>query len=94
MSGKRIYRDRLYVVALPQGISGFRQPSIPALVTGASLKANGYADWNSHDGRFIVSGVKVWRVNDGRLPEFQPRMSFDEAAAYLKVNPYSYMVAA
>ena len=41
----RIYSDRLYVVAEPQGISGFPRPSAPAIVTGRELRRSRRYDW-------------------------------------------------
>lgn len=77
----------LYLVALPQGISGFPKPSIPALVTYRCMRKRLYVPW--HD-----QGVNVFaatfRMDDGHLPDYQPRGNFAAAQAHLNANPWSY----
>lgn len=86
---KHIYSKRLYIVALPQGISGFRRPSVAGIVTGARKRRDLLYAW---DGKLNVSTTQ-FRMNDGHLPEFQPVGGIEEVTAFLQANPYSEAVA-
>ena len=82
----RIHPKRLYLVALPAGISGFRQPDVCGLVTGYAMRQHGLRDWCGP----VPSGnmdCATFRIGTGRLPEFQPRVSFAVAQAYLTDFP-------
>jgi hypothetical protein len=79
-----IYSKRLYLVSMPQGISGFRKPSIPALVSGIVKRRDLLEDSD----RFGNCNVLRWRMDDGHLPEFQPVGSYAEACDFVAANPY------
>lgn len=79
----------LYIVALPQGISGFRKPSVPAIVTGKRVRRDFLEPWT---GKLVVSAA-TFRMNDGHLPDFQPRGGIDAVTDFLAANPYSEAVA-
>lgn len=89
MNRKRIYKDRLYVIALPQGISGFCRPSVPAIVTGHVKKRDLLPDWG---GKLDVNTAQ-FRMNNGRCPEYQPVGGISEVTEFLKENPFSSAVA-
>lgn len=60
----RIYKAKLYIVAIPQGISGFPKPSLPAIVTGARLKRDLLKPWTG--GRVCTKADKAerdWRIS-------------------------------
>lgn len=83
---KRIYKAKLYICAVPQGISGFRQPSVPAIVTGLRLKRDSLLPWSGQ--RLGPLNAARFRLEDGRLPEFQTVVSdFAEVEAHLAKNP-------
>ena len=84
---ERIKPDALYIVALPQGISGFPKPSIPAIVTGRRLKRDHYFPWSGS--RVIVSAA-TYRMDDGRMPEFQAQGDIQAVTTFLAANPWSY----
>lgn len=86
---ERIYSRRLYVVALPQGISGFPKPSVPAIVTGARKRRDLLRDWTD---RHEPVSTATFRMFDGHLPEYQPRGGIEAVTAFLEANPWSEAV--
>jgi hypothetical protein len=85
----RIYSKRLYVVAIPQGLSGFPQPPVCGIVTGASKRRHGYRDWiGAHN-----VNTATYRVETGRFPEYQPTVGIEVVSAYLADYPSGCAVA-
>lgn len=87
---ERIYSNRIYITAIPMGISGFRKPSALGLVTGKQFRSMGR---ESATRRGVNLNTTRFRLVDGRLPEYQDRASFDEACEWLKSNPNASAVA-
>ena len=77
---------RLCIVALPQGISGFRLPSVVGIITEARQRRD----------RLPIQDLDLdtahFRMEDGHLPEFQPQGSIFEVKAFLAANPWSAAV--
>ena len=90
MADKRIKSKALYIVGLPTGISGFRGPDQPGIVTGARLRRDLLQDWSERL-RVPVSGAR-FRMNDGHLPAYQPVGDIQAVTAFLAENPYSEAV--
>ena len=88
MDGKRIKHKGLYLVLIPQGISGFPMPSIPAMVTGARLKRDLLLDYTGPIPGGCINSAR-FRLEDGHLPEYQPEGGIFEASAWLEANPMS-----
>ena len=82
----RIYSDRLYIVALPQGISGFPRPSIPGIVSGHKKRRDRLPNWV---GSLPMVSTATFRMNDGHLSCSQPCGGIDAVTAFLKANPWS-----
>ena len=85
----RVHSDRIYVSAIPQGLSGFRRPSIMGLVTGHRFRKEGK---QSATRRGITMDAQTYRLEDGRLPEFQERANLTRATEWLLANPWSAAV--
>lgn len=83
---ERIYSARLYIVSMPQGISGFRLPSVPAIVTGARKRRDLLDDWPD---RITPVSAATFRLGDGHLPEHQERGDIERVTAFLAANPWS-----
>jgi hypothetical protein len=83
---ERIHSKRLYLVAMPQGISGFHEPSVPAIVTGARKRRDLLGTWT---GARVVVSAATFRLNDGHLPEFQPTGGIGAVTAFLATSPMS-----
>jgi hypothetical protein len=86
---QRIYSKRLYIVAVPQGISGFPQPSVAGIVTGARKRRDLLPSWH---GKLNIN-VATFRMNDGHLPEYQPRGNIQAVTEFLEVNPWAEAIA-
>ena len=82
---KVIHSKCLYVVALPQGISGFQRPSIAGIVTGARKRRDLLEDWT---GKLNVS-TALFRMNDGHLSDFQPVGGIAKVTDFLAANPWA-----
>lgn len=84
----RVKRDAIYLVAFPTGISGFRGPDEPALVTGRVVKRDGLRPWTGqHLGKL---DTLTWEMFDGHLPGHCPRGTLAQACEWLKANPYTF----
>ena len=81
------YKKRLYICAIPQGISGFPKPSIPAIVTGARAVRDFLDPWCGCS--LPRTDLALFRLEDGRLPEYQGVEGITEASQYLASHPYS-----
>ena len=85
-SRTRIYNDRCYLVGIPQGISGFPQPAILAVVSGRLYRRDRV---KFHEApRMGNLNARIWRLDDGHLPDHQPRATYDEACAYVLAHPW------
>jgi hypothetical protein len=84
----RLKSKALYIVALPQGISGFRKASVPGLATGARVRRDHLEPWALP---VFIDGA-TFRMNDGHLPEFQPTGGIKEATAFLAVHPFGEVI--
>jgi len=87
---QRLKSKALYIVGLPTGISGFRGPHVAGIVTGARVRRDGLLPWSG--ARLIVSNA-TFRMNDGHLPDFQPRGGIQAVTDFLAANPFSEAVA-
>ena len=85
----RIKRNSYYVLADYPGISGFKDwtRKVECVVTGHKASKN-----RSIVQREYVPNGGMFRVNDGHLPEFQPRLSEVEALRWLDSNPFQEAV--
>ena len=84
---ERIYSKRLYIVGIRQGLSGFRRGYLPAIVTGR-LKRRELLDSYASKLPAPVSAA-TFRMEDGHLPECQPRGDIEAVTAFLADNPWS-----
>lgn len=87
MSRERIKRLAFYLVGIEQGISGLRGPTLPAIVTGARLKRDLLRPWVGD--RLGILEHRTFRLENGRLPEYQPRGSMADALEHLQINPFA-----
>lgn len=86
----RIYKDRFYVLADHPGISGFKDYSRLdyRIVTGhKASRERCYVV-----GEFLPIAEDWYRLEDGHLPEHQPKATTREALEWLTANPYSAVV--
>ena len=90
MKRERIKSASVYVVAYPQGISGFRKPDVPALVSGWTKRTDLLPDWSGYLGP--LEALR-WSLDNGRLPEFRPRTSLDQACTWIQEAPRERRIA-
>lgn len=83
----RIYKDRLYLALVPQGISGFPKPAILAVVSGRVYRRDYYTLLPLTGGEGNLN-ARVWRMEDGHLPDQQPRGTYNEACDFVRSHPY------
>ena len=87
----RIYSDRCYIVGIPQGISGFPKPPVLGVVSGTLYRRDFH--------RFVDAprmgnlNARQFRVEDGHLPDYQPRVSYDVACQWVLANPFHPAIA-
>ena len=83
MSRPRIVRDRVYVVRVAQGISGARLPDAEGVTLGACIgSGQRFSRYDVlRDASLSDSGT--YRLDDGHLPDFQPRAAFGDAIRWL-----------
>lgn len=86
MKRPRIYSTRLYIVGLPQGISGFRQPDVPGIVTGARKRRDLLHDWI---GRLPTTDSATFQLNDGRASEYRELGNIERVEAFLIAHPWA-----
>ena len=88
MNRERIYKDKLYIVKTHPGCSGFVQYDKwqYSLITGKKLQRN--RTWYEID-NMPLSGKFKYFLENGLLPDYQPKVSFQEACNWLIENPYS-----
>ena len=82
----RIYKTRFYVLETVPGISGFQRwnERERRLCTGhAAVNHRPYVI-----GEYQVKAADRLRLENGRLPEYQPILSAIEAMPTLTANPY------
>lgn len=85
---KRIYRDRFYLIESIPGISGFQRWDEREfrLVTGHKARLNRLSvvcEYVPGHGR-----PDTFRLEDGRLPEYQQVVDVGQAIAYLVREPF------
>ena len=80
----RVYKDRLYMMSEHPGLSGFQQWDKYHYYIVMGYKAQNNRSGIIHEYR--PSGRGLFRIEDGHLPDYQPR--YEEAAAiqWLKAN--------
>jgi len=88
MAAERIYSKRLYIVAHPEGISGFHRGYCPAIVTGLVLRTRRYHEWAGPLPSPVSAAHFVLR---NRNP-FGPELTITEASAALATDPYAVAV--
>lgn len=83
----RIYRDRLYFVRSRQGISGFQRwgQYDYGITSGATVKSRfGTDDVGMPPGECgNLNAGERFRLDDGHLPEFQPRATYEQAGIWV-----------
>ena len=82
----RIYKDRYYLMRDHPGLSGFRQWDKWEYWVTTGRKAQ-------HDRLDVVEEYKptehhIFRLEDGHVPDCQPRVTVQEALAWLDENPF------
>ena len=86
----RIYKDRYYLMRIHPGISGFQQWDKWEYYVTTGLKAR-------NDRTRIVREYKpgfhvIFRLEDGHVPDYQPRANEAESLTWLDENPYQRIV--
>lgn len=84
----RIYNTRVYLVYVPQGISGFPKPPILAVVSGAQYRRD-RAKLIPYSGGEGDLNTRAWRLDDGHVPDCQPRATYNEACTFAQANPWA-----
>jgi len=85
----RIYRDRVYVLANFPGISGYKDWSRLAYRIGSGKHA---ANNRTEAIGELRARSGLYRLQDGHLPDYQPRVGLDDALAWIQSNPYQTAV--
>lgn len=89
MNRARIYASKVYHCSVAQGVSGFPKESVRAICSGLLFKRDGHHRRDAGPLGFPASS-RLWRIDNGSLPEYQPRVSFGEACLFVVQNPYRY----
>ena len=86
----RIKSNHYYVLKTHPGISGFKRINewVEAVVTGLKARHNR----SDVDREYLANGLRRFRLGDGHLPDYQPRVSEVEALRWLDVNVYQGIV--
>jgi hypothetical protein len=86
MKTLRIKKGHFYVLADHPGISGFKDYTrkVETVVTAEKARNHRYCV----DREYLASGRGTFRVHDGHLPDYQPRMSEVDALRWLDANPF------
>ena len=81
----KIYKKKFYVSEVIPGLSGFQQWDKREyfLVMGTSKNSANIVR------EFVSEDAHVFRLENGRLPEYQPIVTEIEAMAWLQENPFS-----
>ena len=86
----RLYSDRQYFFRSRRGISGFQEWGAYdyGLATGATLKSKGIGrdDIGMSPQMGNLNAGRRFRLDDGHLPEYQPRATFYDAGEWVKVT--------
>ena len=89
----RIYKDRTYFIRSQRGISGFQQwgvydYGIAAGITLQSRTLFHLSDIGMPPGEcWNLNAGERFRLDDGHLPDCQPRATFDAANKWVHDNP-------
>ena len=87
----RFYSNRAYLAnASVRSIAGEWSTELH-LVSGATYRRR-YSSADIPSGR-TYANARGWRLCDGRLPEFQPRVTYDEACRWILAAPLEGRVA-
>ena len=83
----RIYSKRFYEVAEHPGISGFQrwdklQVRIVTGLVARRMRSSVLSEFDCNTDR-------IYRLDDGHLPDYQPRADASAVISYLTANPYS-----
>jgi hypothetical protein len=86
----RIYANRFYVTATTPGISGFQRwdEKEYRIVTGLRAKSRRL----DVVGELIPVGGDWYRLEDGHVPDCQPKVEHGAAFEWLTANPYQAIV--
>ena len=86
MKRHRIYSDRLYITGIRTARRG---PYLPAIVTGKRYRSDSdlIRPWPNRVPEAISTAT--FRMDDGHLPEFQPRGDINAVTEFLAANPYA-----
>ena len=91
----RIYKDQTYFVRSQRGISGFQQWGVYdyGITSGASVQSrrrhtSGSFDLGMDPGACgNLNAGERFRLDDGHLPDYQPRATFEAANKWVHDNP-------
>jgi hypothetical protein len=79
-----IYRDRVYFLTLSASISGQERREVGAIASGATVKGRyTRGDLGLPSGLGNLNDGPRFRLDDGHLPEYQPRATFNEASKWV-----------
>ncbi len=83
----RIYSERFYEIDETPGISGFQRwdKILVRVVTGRVARRLR----SSIIGEFNVTNTSTYRLDEGHLPDYQPRTNAAGVVAYLTEHVYS-----
>ena len=86
----RIKAGHYYVLADHPGISGFKDwtRKVECIVSADKARHNRALI----DREYLANGLGTFRIDDGHLPDHQPRVSEVEALRFLDSNPFSCAV--
>ena len=91
----RIYRSRVYFFEDIPGISGFKrwEEREYGIALGSTVKGRGLTLGKPAGSHGDLNTGRPFRLQDGRLPEYQDRATFDEACKWLQAAPGEYRIA-
>ena len=86
-ASRRIYSNRLYVLETTPGLSGFKRYDEKEhhVVSGQMARLNRY----DVIGEYTPSLEDTFRIENGRLPEYQPTADGLKVVEIIKTNPFT-----
>lgn len=86
---ERIHKKRTYFVSEQQGISGFmREQWVYGIASGATVqRRRSLVSGQSMIGMGNLNDGKRFRLDDGHLPDYQPRATYFEASEWVHAYP-------
>ena len=85
MGKERIYKSRVYFIEVVPGISGFQRWNEReyGIASGATVKSRGLKVGMPPGIHGDLNAGQRFRLDDGHLPEFQPRATYDRACSFV-----------